>query len=496
MAASVESHRRPHPPAMNDNQRSHGFHHPTVWGDFFLGFRPFSPAQCISMKNKAEVIKEELRATIVDSGSVDLPQKLELVDTLQRLGLDYHYGTEINDLLCGIHDAGDEAHDLHTAALRFYLLRKQGLNVSPDVFLKFIDDEGKITCNDTRSLLGVYNAAHVRTHGEETLSSAMAYAKDHLERAVEQQTIPPSILLDQVRRALKTPLFRRPRRVEARHFISVYERMSTRNEAILELAKLDFSILQALYCEELRALTLWWEGLQLQDHLSFARDRMVEMHFWMLGVLFEPQYSYGRIVLTKFFTFISIFDDIYDSYSTLEESRLLTMAMERWDEQAAEHLPGYTKFFYRKVLATMKVIEKDLDSQGNKHADYVKKLTYKTNIIIFVVLKVITYTYEEHVLLMFNNNKAATLQTPAEVWHTILAMFAAQSQAQAINTSIELTNLQKGNMAMAEYLARLKVSQMKFPVLPPRSSVRRLYPRSMPVWTWNITMSSQCLLLG
>ncbi|KAF7070063.1 hypothetical protein CFC21_075620 [Triticum aestivum] len=374
MAASVESHRRPHPPAMNDNQRSHRFHHPTVWGDFFLGFRPFSPAQCLSMKNKAEVMKEELRATIVDSGSVDLPRKLELVDTLQRLGLDYHYGKEINDLLCGIHDAGDEARDLHTTALRFYLLRKQGLNVSPDVFLKFIDDKGKITCNDTRSLLCMYNAAHVRTHGEETLSNAMAYTKGHLQCAVEQQTIPPSILLDQVRRTLETPIFRRPPRVEARHFISVYERMSTRNDAILELAKLDFSILQALYCEELRTLTLWWKELQLQDHLSFARDRMVEMHFWMLGVLFEPQYSYGRIVLTKFFTFISIFDDIYDSYSTLEESRLLTMAMERWDEQAAEHLPGYMKFFYSKVLTTMKVIAKDLDSQGNKHADYVKKL--------------------------------------------------------------------------------------------------------------------------
>jgi (-)-germacrene D synthase len=46
----------------------------------------------------------------------------------------------------------------------------------------------------------------------------------------------------------------------------------------------------------------------------------------------------------------------------------------RWDEQAAEQLPDYMKFFYSKVLATMKVIEKDLDSQGNKHADYVKKL--------------------------------------------------------------------------------------------------------------------------
>ena len=92
--------------------------------------------------------------------------------------------------------------------------------------------------------------------------------------------------------------------------------------------------------------------------------------------------------------------------------------------------------------------------------------------------------------------QVATLQTPVEVWRTIHSMFAAQSQAQAINTRIELTNLQKGNMAMAEYLARLKVSQMKFPVLPPRSSVQRLYPRSTPVWTWNITLSSQCLLLG
>nr|XP_020177844.1 uncharacterized protein LOC109763407 [Aegilops tauschii subsp. strangulata] len=52
--------------------------------------------------------------------------------------------------------------------------------------------------------------------------------------------------------------------------------------------------------------------------------------------------------------------------------------------------------------------------------------------------------------------QAATLQTPAEVWSTIHAMFAAQSQAQAINTRIELTNLKKGNMTMADYLSRIK----------------------------------------
>uniref|UniRef100_A0ACD5WTV5 Uncharacterized protein n=1 Tax=Avena sativa TaxID=4498 RepID=A0ACD5WTV5_AVESA len=338
---------------------------------------PYTPEEhvrlCQSMKNKAHVMKEELRTRIADSGSANLSLKLELVDALQRLGLDYHYKKEIDDLLCGINDDGDEPHDLHTTALQFYLLRKQGRNVSPDVFLKFRDAGGNITCNDTRSLLDMYNAAHVRTHGEGTLDRDIVYTKDHL-RLVLEQSLSPSVLLDEVRHALETPLFRRPRRVEARHYISVYERTSTRNEAILELAKLDFIILQSLYCEELRDLTLWWKELQLQDHLSFARDRMVEMHFWMLGVLFEPQHSYGRIMLTKLFTFVSIFDDIYDSYSTLEESKLLTIAMDRWDEQAAEQLPGYMKLFYNKVLATVKVIEEDLKRQGNKHADYVKKL--------------------------------------------------------------------------------------------------------------------------
>ena len=52
--------------------------------------------------------------------------------------------------------------------------------------------------------------------------------------------------------------------------------------------------------------------------------------------------------------------------------------------------------------------------------------------------------------------QVATLSTSAEVWHAIHAMFAAQSQAQAINTRIELTNLEKGNMTMAEYLGRIK----------------------------------------
>ena len=53
--------------------------------------------------------------------------------------------------------------------------------------------------------------------------------------------------------------------------------------------------------------------------------------------------------------------------------------------------------------------------------------------------------------------QVVTLQTPAEVWAAIEAMFAAQTEAQAINTRMELTNLRKGNMSMSEYLAKIKM---------------------------------------
>ena len=54
-------------------------------------------------------------------------------------------------------------------------------------------------------------------------------------------------------------------------------------------------------------------------------------------------------------------------------------------------------------------------------------------------------------------SQVGTLQKPGEVWRAINEMFATQSQAQAINTRIELTNLKlKSNMAMAEYLGKIK----------------------------------------
>ncbi|URE21983.1 hypothetical protein MUK42_37297 [Musa troglodytarum] len=72
------------------------------------------------------------------------------------------------------------------------------------------------------------------------------------------------------------------RRLLARDYISIYQEDATRDDAILELAKLDFNLLQSLHHEELENITKWWKDLAPSKNLNFARDRLVECYFWIM----------------------------------------------------------------------------------------------------------------------------------------------------------------------------------------------------------------------
>lgn len=67
----------------------------------------------------------------------------------------------------------------------------------------------------------------------------------------------------------------------------------------------------------------------LADKLSFARDRLMESFFWTIGMVYEPQYRYAIKELTKVASLITVIDDVYDVYGTLEELELFTDAVER-----------------------------------------------------------------------------------------------------------------------------------------------------------------------
>lgn len=127
-------------------------------------------------------------------------------------------------------------------------------NTYTDVFQKFRDEQGNISSDDVTCLLMLYNAAHLRTHGEEILDSIITFNKIRLQSLMTKKLEPE--LAEEVQCTLETPRFRRVKRVEARRYISVYEKKATRDETILEFAKMDYNILQAIYCDELKELTM------------------------------------------------------------------------------------------------------------------------------------------------------------------------------------------------------------------------------------------------
>ena len=80
------------------------------------------------MTGRAEVLKEEVRKMLKAANQIK--NILDLIITLQRLGLDNHYENEINELLSFVYNSDYDDKDLYLVSLRFYLLRKHGYYVS------------------------------------------------------------------------------------------------------------------------------------------------------------------------------------------------------------------------------------------------------------------------------------------------------------------------------------------------------------------------------
>ena len=128
-----------------------------------------------------------------------------------------------------------------------------------DAFNKFKGDDGKFRndiTNDPKGLLSLYNAAHLLIHGEPGLEEAISFARKHLELMSQDGVLNPP-LAEQVKRALSLPLPRTSKRVETICYMSEYEREAGNIPILLELAKLDFNLLQHIHLEELKAISEW-----------------------------------------------------------------------------------------------------------------------------------------------------------------------------------------------------------------------------------------------
>nr|QJX58294.1 (+)-sabinene synthase transcript variant 2 [Salvia officinalis] len=280
-------------------------------------------------------------------------QQLELIDDLQYLGLSYFFQDEIKQILSSIHNEPRYFHnnDLYFTALGFRILRQHGFNVSEDVFdcfkIEKCSDFNANLAQDTKGMLQLYEASFLLREGEDTLELARRFSTRSLrEKFDEGGDEIDEDLSSWIRHSLDLPLHWRVQGLEARWFLDAYARRPDMNPLIFKLAKLNFNIVQATYQEELKDISRWWNSSCLAEKLPFVRDRIVECFFWAIAA-FEPhQYSYQRKMAAVIITFITIIDDVYDVYGTIEELELLTDMIRRWDNKSISQLPYYMQVCY------------------------------------------------------------------------------------------------------------------------------------------------------
>ncbi|KAG6431275.1 hypothetical protein SASPL_109353 [Salvia splendens] len=228
---------------------------PSLWGDQFINQDSGANA-AENHSNAVEDCKNEVLDMISAAGN-NLVEAMNLIDTLERLGISYHFEREIEETLQHFFNlntdySDDESYDLYTVALHFRLFRQHGHRLSSRTW---VDVNGKFhegLKNDGKGLLSLYEASYLRTRGETILDDALEFATATLKSIAPHLDSP---LTKQVVHALIQPLHYGNPRIEARNFISIYEQYQHKNESLLRFAKLDYNLLQMLHKEELHEVS-------------------------------------------------------------------------------------------------------------------------------------------------------------------------------------------------------------------------------------------------
>ncbi|XP_027923980.1 (-)-germacrene D synthase-like isoform X2 [Vigna unguiculata] len=242
--------------------------------------------------------------------------------------------------------------------------------VSPvDVFCQLKDKAGNFKesiLNDVQGMLSLYDASQLRFHGEDILEETYSFTLTELTKSLTTKLSP--FLSGLVHRSIGQALRKGMPRLEARYYISFYQQDPSHNQRLLTFAKLDFNTLQKLHQKEVRNVTKWWvKDLNVSANFPFVRDRIVEICFWIIGVYYEPQYYLARRILTKLTAMLSIIDDVYDAYGTIDELEIFTNAIERWDISSLVDLPEYMKLCYKALLDIFEETEQELKKQGKEY---------------------------------------------------------------------------------------------------------------------------------
>nr|KAJ0191359.1 hypothetical protein LSAT_V11C800446440 [Lactuca sativa] len=174
---------------------------------------------------------------------------LELIDDLQRLGIAYNFVEDIRHLLEMIYHNYYETQDkwdridLNLKALGFRLIKQYGYHVRQSTLHTISQLQGhnqnlkQHLYNDMMCMLNLYESSYHSFENEGILDGVRDFTAKYLKENIEQIN---ENLSSMVTHALELPLHWR-----------VLRNRSGMNPSLLELAKLDLNIVQAMHLEDL-----------------------------------------------------------------------------------------------------------------------------------------------------------------------------------------------------------------------------------------------------
>ncbi|GLJ24616.1 hypothetical protein SUGI_0470780 [Cryptomeria japonica] len=380
---------------------SNAFNH---WNDAFVQSiqTPYAGSE---YRERVETLVNEVKMLLreLQSGDNDLIERLEMVDALQCLGIDRYFQAEITEALDYVFRVWDGSvgiglgcesgrTNLNATALGLRLLRLRRYHVSADALKNFKDSNGHfIICgvnNDEggkntreehlmRSMLNLLRVSSVAYSGEVLMEEAKVFSTEYLKRLLENSgdTYKKSSLKE-VEYALVYEWPRTFTRWEAWNFIEIYELDNQRlkDKRILELAKLDFNVLQFQYKLEMKKISSWWVDSGISK-LVAIRERSIEYLFWAVSSADEVELSSSRLVMAKATSIITIMDDIFDDYATLEQLKCITEAIAQgWDVSIIKDIPSNLKTCIEFVFKTVLELASDAtEKQGRDMMPFVTK---------------------------------------------------------------------------------------------------------------------------
>nr|UXG91345.1 (+)-kaurene synthase [Callicarpa americana] len=286
----------------------------------------------------------------------DIYTRLCMVDTLEGLGVDRYFQSEIDSILLETYRLWQQKEeeifkDITCCAMAFRLLRMKGYDVSSDELAPYVDqqyffDTVSLQMTGVATVLELYKASHIRLYEEEsTLEKLHAWTSKFLKQQLLSKTILDKQLQKKVEHNLNfhgTLDGVRNRRSLELYDIDHYQILKAAyrcptiySEELFLFSGQDLKIRQAQNQKELQELERWYADNRL-DSMKYGRNVLRISHFLSSAIFCDPELSDARVSYAKTVTLVTLLDDFFDYYGSREESLMIIELIKKWNEPSAK----------------------------------------------------------------------------------------------------------------------------------------------------------------